>query len=489
MYRKNLFSNFLPLLLMCMPFVSLSSTAQSRLTYEADGSVNIQSFSVRTVRPGSKVTVKFPDGVVAEAVSDEEYRLTKFAHRIKDTPAPWKVEITTDGFSSFASQQTGIQNIDLSACKELIRLTLPYQKLVELNLSGLNNLQELYLYGNIELHSLDVSDLVSLNTLNISNTEGLIPNGLDRCTSLTSLYAYNSSLSSPNLSTLTHLRVLDLTNTQTSTIDLSKNEELVELQLTDNQLTRVKLDQLKNLEKLLIGSNRLETLDLSKNAQLVELNINDNQLQELNIGSEHLSSLDCGKNRLPISQLPIRGNLTTYIYWPQKDFVVSKQVEVGQPLDLNKEAEAQGVAQTKKKTTFFVYDAKGNMLSEGEDYTCDKGVFTFLKSFENALRIKIKTAAFPKLIDKNALYSTFFHVVPVSTGIVSVDTTSPLIVRTNKGTLTLFASSDFVVSIYQTDGKLLSRFALKKDVSRIVNLPHGTYLVRAKNETKKVVVP
>ena len=414
MNRKKTHSVLLPMLWVALLALSLPLQAQSgesKLTYVADGSNAVQSFSVRTTYPNTKVTVTFPDGIVAEAVSDGEYRLTQFAHRIKDVAAPWTIEIKTEGIASFASQQTGITNVTLEGCKEIKRITLPYQNLENIQLSGLGELEELYLQGNTKLRTVDVATLTSLKILNLSNTENLVLTGLDKCTSLNSLYAYNSSLSNPRLATLTQLKVLDLTNTKTSAIDLSANTQLTEVQLTDNQLTDIDLSALKELQKLGIGKNKLQYIDLSENKELTELDVNGNQLHAFNIAMDALTSLDCGANHLPLSQLPMRGELTTYIYWPQKDFAVAKQIEVGRPMDLSREAKATGVAQSEKKTTFFVYDSDGNMLSEGDDYTCTEGVFVFTKAFEKPLRIKIKTDAFPKLKDKNALYSSYFTVV------------------------------------------------------------------------------
>lgn len=487
---KKLYSVFLPILLVLFFFTSLPIQAQSKLMYVADGSVPIQSFSVRTITPNTTVSVKFPDGIVAEAVSDNEYRLTQFAHRIKDVPAPWTIEISVEGIASFASQQTGITKVDLTGCKEIKRLTLPYQNLESINLSGLEEMEELYLHGNTKLKALDVTDLTELKILNISNTEGLIPVGLNHCTALSYLYAYNSSLSNPDLSTLTELQVLDLTNTKTSSIDLSKNIKLQSVELTDNLLTDVNLSALKDLIKLNINGNKLQHIDLSQNTKLVELNVSSNQLQTLNIVLDSLTSLDCGANRLPISQLPMRGNLSTYIYWPQKDFMVAQQVEVGKPLDLSQEAEATGVAQSKKKTVFFVYDSEGNMLSEGDDYTCTNGIFTFSKAFDKALRIKIKTAAFPKLKDKASLYSTYFKVVTPTTSINSATTAKDPYFSTTPGHLTIvLTDKPATVSIYQLDGKCALKTSVKPNTPLSVPLPQGVYLVVIGDKSFKVIIP
>ena len=474
---KKQYFVLLPIFLVLSFFTSLPIQAQSKLTYIADGSVPIQSFSVRTITPNTTVSVKFPDGIVAEAVSDNEYRLTQFAHRIKDVPAPWTIEISVEGIASFASQQTGITKVDLTGCKEIKRLTLPYQNLESINLSGLEEMEELYLHGNTKLKALDVTDLTELKILNISNTEGLIPVGLNHCTALSYLYAYNSSLSNPDLSALTELQVLDLTNTKTSSIDLSKNTKLQSVELTDNLLTDV-------------NGNILQHIDLHQNAKLVELNVSSNQLQTLNIVLDSLTSLDCGANRLPISQLPMRGNLSTYIYWPQKDFMVAQQVEVGKPLDLSQEAEATGVAQSKKKTVFFVYDSEGNMLSEGDDYTCTNGIFTFSKAFDKALRIKIKTAAFPKLKDKASLYSTYFKVVTPTTGINSTTTAKDPYFSTTPGHLTIVLTDKSAsVSIYQLDGKCVTKTSIEPNSPLSLPLPQGVYLIVIGNKSFKVIIP
>lgn len=396
-----------------LPVLMKAQTPSPRLTYTADGSKDVQSFTVRTTAPEVLVKVKFPDGIEAEATSSPSDRMTKFAHRIpKETPKPWRVEIFTEGIESFATQETGITEIDFSHCAEIKRITLPYQLLKKVNTSTLTELQELYLHGNSQLKEIDLTNNNQLKRLNISNTDGLQVKGLEECGEMTHLHAYNTSLTNPNLAKLTKLQVLDLTNTKTNLLDLSQNTALTELELMDNNLTRLDLSKQKNLKRLKLGSNKLTELELGANPLLEELDVNNNELVRLILPREHLTNLDCGKNHLALSQLPAKGKLSSYIYWPQKDFPVPARLTIGKVLDLSSENKAKGVVSDERNTLFFVYDKAGNSLEENTDYKIENGRFTFLKEFSEPIRIKVKNSAFPKLDKKDALYSNFFTVGP-----------------------------------------------------------------------------
>ena len=457
------------------------------LIYTADGSIDVQAFTVCTTKPGTVVKVEFPDVQVAEATSSDEESMTKFAHKIVDTPKPWTIKITTEGVQSFATSLTGITSIDLSACPEIKRLTVPNGKLESLNLKGLTNLEQLFVFGNEKIKTLDVSDLKNLIFLNISNNPDLKLIGIENCTKLQNLVAYNSSLSNPDVSKFKDLQYLDLTNTKTSAIDLTNNTALTQLELTDNQLTKVDITMLENLQVLKIARNQLKELNLSKNKELTEIDLSENQLSEMKIASEKVTSLDCNKNNLRLSQLPPKGSMSTYIYWPQNPFPIQKTVEVNKVLDLSAETKATDPYGKVKDTYFYILKKDKSMLEEGTDYKNEDGKFTFLKTFDQPLHFKLTNTAFPKLKDKYVMYSDWFDVV-VAEGIDNVNQSSDFKIKQSTGTIEVSGlNPNSMVSIYGIDGACKTHQTAKNGYAAFT-LPNGLYIVKVNNKTAKVIV-
>ena len=81
-----------------------------------------------------------------------------------------------------------------------------------------------------------------------------------------------------------------------------------DIQRIDERIDRI--EYFTNLEKLDCSYNRLTTLDLSNNKKLVEVNAGSNRLESLNLaGCTGLKSLDCSGNRLQIIDISIAKNL------------------------------------------------------------------------------------------------------------------------------------------------------------------------------------
>lgn len=470
---------------------SVQSFAQGlkvyNLSYTADGSVAQQAFTVTSSFAGSKVTVEFPDGTVEEQETSLENGMAQFIHVMGDAPKPWVVKIAADGVLSFASQMIGMTGVDVSKCQEIKRIILPNQSLEQIDLKGLVNLEQLFLQGNEKIKEIDASDLESLMFINLSNNPNIKVKGLEKCTALKHIIAYNSGLANPDVSNFKDLEELDLTNTGTTAIDLASNTKLVSLELTDNKLEKLDVTMLDKLETLMIGSNQLTEVDLSKNTALLTLNVSNNRLAKLNIAAEELSTLDCGHNNLPLSQLPPKGSMQSYIYWPQEAFAIQPQVVVNTVLDMSAEAKAIDPVGKTKATVFSVYAKDKSMLEEGSDYTIEEGKITFLKAFDQPLRLKLVNAAFPKLKDKYAMYSDWFSVVTTD-GVAGVAADGGMTVAAKGGELLVSGvKAGTKVAVYGVDGSCKARLTAV-DGSVAMPVAKGLYVVKADGKAVKVLV-
>ena len=209
--------------------------------------------------------------------------------------------------------------LDLSKCSELIELSCSSNKLTALDLSANTKLQKivaqtnalttldtrnlpelthLYLWGNHDLKSIDVSkntklEILSaahgkLTSLNVSNNRKLVE-----------LYVYNNQLTALDVRSNYMLKKLGCYENQITALDLSSNVSLEDLGVNDNPITELDLRAQSNLQKLSCSAMKLKKLDVSRCTELLKLYCNDNQIETLDLRSnKKLRALECQNNRL-----------------------------------------------------------------------------------------------------------------------------------------------------------------------------------------------
>ena len=167
--------------------------------------------------------------------------------------------------------------LDLSKCSELIELSCSSNKLTSLDLSANKKLQKIVAQTNA---------LTTLDTRNLPE--------------LTDLYLWgNHDLKSIDVSKNTKLEFLSVSHCKLTSLDVSNNRKLVKLYVDDNQLTALDVRSNYMLKKLGCYENQLTALDLSNNVALEYLGVNDNPITELNLHPlSNLQELSCYKMKL-----------------------------------------------------------------------------------------------------------------------------------------------------------------------------------------------
>jgi len=132
---------------------------------------------------------------------------------------------------------------------------------------------------------------------------------------ITTLNANWSSISSfSGIEALTGLETFYCTYNSLTTLDLSSNLALINLDCSNNQLTTLNLSANINLEVLICAINNLSSLDLSANTKLKTLTGYSNQ-----VGSLDLSS------NLALTQVAIWSNLLTTLTLPSSSSILTLQ--------------------------------------------------------------------------------------------------------------------------------------------------------------------
>ena len=191
-----------------------------------------------------------------------------------------------------------LTSLDLSANKKLQKIIAQTNALTTLDTRNLPELTHLYLWGNDDLKSLDVSkntklEILSachgkLTSLNVSNNRKLVE-----------LYVYNNQLTALDVRSNYLLKKLSCYENQITALDLSSNVSLEDLGVNDNPITELDLRAQSNLQKLSCSAMKLKKLDVSRCPKLRRLYCNDNQIETLDLRSnKKLRALECQNNRL-----------------------------------------------------------------------------------------------------------------------------------------------------------------------------------------------
>ena len=209
--------------------------------------------------------------------------------------------------------------LDLSKCSELTELNCSWNQLTALDLSANTKLQKivaqtnalttldtrnlpelthLYLWGNHDLKSIDVSKNTKLEILSAAHGK-LTSLDVSNNRKLVELFVYNNQLTALDVRSNYMLKKLGCYENQLTALDLSSNVSLEDLGVNDNPITELDLRAQSNLQKLSCSAMKLKKLDVSRCTELLKLYCNDNQIETLDLRSnKKLRALECQNNRL-----------------------------------------------------------------------------------------------------------------------------------------------------------------------------------------------
>lgn len=299
-----------------------------------------------------------------------------------------------------------LPELDVTHNTQLIYLDCQDNDLTSLDITKNENLLYLYAQTNFEMGNIDFShnkkirEILAYGSTNMTSLD--VSNNLD----LLRLSVDQTGLSTLDVSKNTELLVLNIGLTKITSIDLSKNTKLRELyidQKTPYQYRHKTLDLSNNPELTILfaSDNDLTELDLSKNPKLRSLFINGNYLKNLDLSNnKDIVELMVRNNYFTFNTLPLAHDaINNYSYSPQKEMNVKKELSIEETLDFSKD-----IYDSENETTISVYLVDSNSpygsssrLTEGTDYTYDKGVITFLKAQSDSVYCAFRNNKYPGL--------------------------------------------------------------------------------------------
>lgn len=296
---------------------------------------------------------------------------------------------------------------------------------------------------DMKLREVDLSALTGVFSLNLGNTD-LTPDDVTMPVA--------PGLSEMNLSG----------NRFTSFPYAEKYPNIYSLNISDNLLTEFDGSQLSNLGNLIISknsiktvsfdnpglwsiyadNNQLESVDLSGLPALGQLLLNSNMLKNIDLEpvKNTLYAISLVDNRFLFSTLPLPSaypNLSVYFYGNQYPMEIA--LVNNNQVDLSSQLNIGGV-----QTLFTWYlglpsvnedsgELEGISLVEGEDYTMENGVTTFLKGWSEYVYCFMTNDNFPNLTQ---------YTYGVSTAHIGVDGIST-------------DGADAEVAVYSVDGAFI----------------------------------
>ena len=191
-----------------------------------------------------------------------------------------------------------LTSLDLSANKKLQKIVAQTNALTTLDTRNLPELTDLYLWGNHDLKSIDVSKNPKLEFLSVSHCK-LTSLNVSNNRKLVKLYVDDNQLTALDVRSNYMLKKLGCYENQITALDLSSNVALEYLGVNDNPITELNLHPLSNLQELSCYKMKLTKLDVSRCTKLRRLYCNDNQIETLDLRSnKKLETLQCQNNRL-----------------------------------------------------------------------------------------------------------------------------------------------------------------------------------------------
>ncbi len=181
-----------------------------------------------------------------------------------------------------------------------------------------------------------------------------------------------------------------------------------------NKITELDVSEATYLRDLDCSKNKLTSLDVRDITDLTSLICNQNNLTELEF-NDKANSILCSRNNFTFETLPLLPAWYVFVYAPQKPLAIAKNFETTQVIDLKDQLEVDN------KTTIYTWKTKGGLtLTEGIDYSVNRGRTIFLKPQTDSVYCEMTNASFPDFKGNVAFTTTNTKITGTSLSVVSM---------------------------------------------------------------------
>ena len=323
-----------------------------------------------------------------------------------------------------------IRSIEMPECTNLRILDLSHNELESLDLTNYNQLRALYLNDNPfnksplvigskpNLMILDIGQIEKMtDSFTLTDYPNLVTfdawankslNALDptQCPLLQKISIDGTNVASLDLSNNERLTILNISDTRIDEIDLSNTPYLNQLycdHLSGSVNKGVKLKSLDlshspNLIYLFASGNDFTSIDLSNNIYLQDIYLNDNKLTTIDLEKNvNLNNVILRNNYFNFATLPLPSESWNQYDYMQRNMPIERTQKVGAVIDFSDKVLREGY-----NTTMAVYmtsetDPNSRVELDETYYSYDAGKLTLLKETTDSVYVAFACDAFPQI--------------------------------------------------------------------------------------------
>lgn len=320
-----------------------------------------------------------------------------------------------------------ITSLDMAGCTNLEILSLEHNALERLDLTPFKNLMAIYLSDNPFTAATPLKVGAPKNNLQILEID--IIDHLDQSFNLSDYPAlvafdgyHNMDLRNVDPTGCPDLAVLSLEMTPVETLDVSKNLNLLRLNISESRITQIDLSHNVKLEHFLgshdsgtvnrgykiknvdlsnntnltildLTGNHMGSVDVSKNKKLTNLSLSRNSLTSLDLSANtELYSVYIMDNDLDFATLPLPEQTWGEYFYRQNPMPVSRSIEEGSTIDLSSRVLRAGT-QTIARVWKQRFDGEPEVIDESL-YSYADGKITFPKAMADSVYVEFANSAF-----------------------------------------------------------------------------------------------
>lgn len=361
--------------------------------------------------------------------------------------------------------------------------------LKKVNFGKAQYLFRVYLSNNSKLENVEYKDMPILDQISMARDSAVTDLKVSNCPMLKQItFTFNN---------VTSWTVKDLPSLQT----LYYN--------SDTKLDTLTLENLPALKTVYGYRSGLTDLDLTKvgSSVLSNVSVYEGKLKSIKIAPENyatISTMNIYDNAFPLVNIPRRPDKVSSrvnYYAPQAMAPVPTDVQVGDSVDLSGYIYGLDPDSNKVNSTFKITSKFDEDLVEGTDYSLDSlGKLTFLKAFEDSVRIVVVNPAYPEFTDtiikssrgdvvhNYALATNYFVINAATAGINSINNDQQAVaIRTDKDRISINGADGQAYSIYDAQGRIVGKGTVNSDNFSVSPGAHGLYIVRVGDKAVKIV--
>lgn len=209
-----------------------------------------------------------------------------------------------------------VQTLDFSKLPVTLKtIYLTGNNLPGVDLSGLPNLETVYIDDNPLISSVDFKGNKNLQRINISGNPLIGSVDLSEQKNLTVFEAWDCGLTDIDFSHADGLESVSLRNNKLNNIKFGKTDNLQILDIANNNIKSLETDKMPEIQSLNVtANNEMEVLDVSKCEYLLWLNVDSTRISTLNLanctGLEVLTAAMSPLKELDLSNNPSLAQLS-----------------------------------------------------------------------------------------------------------------------------------------------------------------------------------